>query len=81
MQNPIDLSIGIPEELTPAHIKAAGIRAIEEDHTTYTPANGLPELREAIARKFADKNNIHLNASQITVVPGLTTIRVPILYE
>ena len=73
LQDPIDLSIGIPEELTPAHIKAAGIRAIENNHTTYTPANGLPELREAIAKKLADKNGIHVGSGQVTVVPGLTT--------
>lgn len=73
LKDPIDLSIGIPEELTPAHIKAAGIRAIESDHTTYTPANGLPELRATIAQKLADKNNIHVEPSQVTVVPGLTT--------
>lgn len=73
LKDPIDLSIGIPEELTPEHIKAAGIRAIQNDHTTYTPANGLPELRETISRKLAERNNIHVDASQVTVVPGLTT--------
>jgi aspartate/methionine/tyrosine aminotransferase len=73
LKDPIDLSIGVPEELTPAHIKLAGIRAIEKDHTTYTPANGLPELREAIARKMAEKNSVHLDPRQVTVVPGLTT--------
>ncbi len=73
LENPIDLSIGVPEELTPAHIKAAGIRAIEADHTTYTPANGLPELREAIAKKLADRNNLHVDAAEVTIVPGLTT--------
>jgi aspartate aminotransferase len=73
LKDPIDLSIGIPEELTPEHIKAAGIRAIQNDHTTYTPANGLPALREAICKKLADRNGIHLEPSQVTVVPGLTT--------
>jgi aspartate aminotransferase len=73
LEEPVDLSIGIPEELTPEHVKAAGIRAIEEDKTTYTPANGLPELREAIARKLQTDNNIPCGASNITVVPGLTT--------
>lgn len=73
LKDPIDLSIGIPEELTPEHIKAAGIRAIQNDHTTYTPANGLPELRQAVARKLAGKNGIHVSESQVSVVPGLTT--------
>lgn len=73
LQNPIDLSIGIPEELTPEHVKAAGIHAIQNDHTTYTPANGIPELREALAHKLAKQNGIPTDANDITVVPGLTT--------
>jgi aspartate aminotransferase len=73
LTDPVDLSIGVPEELTPTHVKAAGIRAIVEDKTTYTPANGLPELREAIARKLQTDNNIQCDANNITVVPGLTT--------
>jgi len=73
LHNPIDLSIGIPEELTPDHVKAAGIRAIHEDKTTYTPANGLPELREALAAKLQNDNKIYVEPSAVTVVPGLTT--------
>lgn len=73
LDNPIDLSIGIPEELTPAHVKAAGIRAIQNDHTTYTPANGIQELREALAAKLQDENDIKVTSDQVTVVPGLTT--------
>lgn len=71
--DPIDLSIGIPEELTPAHIKAAGIHAIESDKTTYAPANGLPELRAAIAHKLKEKNGIDIDPELVSVVPGLTT--------
>jgi aspartate aminotransferase/aminotransferase len=73
LADPIDLSIGIPEELTPEHIKAAGIRAIQEDKTTYTPANGLPELRQALAEKLRNENGINCTANNVTVVPGLTT--------
>jgi len=71
--NPVDLSIGVPEELTADHVKAAAIRAIINDKTTYTPSNGLPELRTAIAHKLKRDNNITLEPSAITVVPGLTT--------
>jgi aspartate aminotransferase len=73
LENPIDLSIGIPEELTPEHIKAAGIRAIQEDKTIYTPANGLPELRAALAEKLRSENGIATTADAVTIVPGLTT--------
>jgi len=73
LADPIDLSIGIPEELTAEHIKAAGIRAIQQDKTSYTPANGLLDLRAAIARKLVDENNLSCSAAAVTIVPGLTT--------
>jgi aspartate aminotransferase len=45
----IDLSAGEPDFPTPDWIAQAGIRAIREGHTRYTPAPGLPELRSAVA--------------------------------
>ena len=71
--NPVDFSIGIPEEITAEHIKAAGIRAINEDRTTYTPSNGILELRQAISEKLKQENNIFKDPQDITIVPGLTT--------
>lgn len=74
LEDPIDLSIGVPEELTAEHVKAAGIKAIQEDKTTYTPANGLPELRQVIADKLKNENKLlHASADNVTIVPGLTT--------
>lgn len=73
LSNPIDLSIGIPEELTPEHVKAAAIRAINEDKTTYTPSNGIPELRKILAKKLREENQIPCNENTVTIVPGLTT--------
>lgn len=73
LENPIDLSVGIPEDITPQRIKNAGIEAILHDRTGYTPANGLPLLREKIARKLITHNKIMVNPEQVTVVPGLTT--------
>ena len=40
--NPIDLSVGLPEELTAKHIKNAGRNATKDNHTKYTPSNGIP---------------------------------------
>ncbi len=71
--DPIDLSIGVPEELTAEHIKAGGIRAIQQDKTVYTPANGLPELRYVIAQKLVRENRLNCTSENITIVPGLTT--------
>lgn len=73
MKDPIDLSIGIPEEMTPAHIKLAGIQSIKNDKTVYTPANGIPELRVALATKLSSENKIICTSDNVTIVPGLTT--------
>ena len=73
LKDPVDLSVGVPEELTPEHIKKAGIEAITNDRTAYTPANGLPELRDEISKKLLRENKISATPEMITVVPGLTT--------
>jgi aspartate aminotransferase/aminotransferase len=73
LEDPVDLSIGVPEEITAEHIKAAGIRAILEDRTTYTPSNGILRLREKLAQKLQEENNIPCQPDAVTVVPGLTT--------
>jgi aspartate aminotransferase len=48
----VDFGIGEPDFPTPEHIKEAAHRAIREDFTRYTDAGGIPELREAVARKY-----------------------------
>lgn len=73
LQNPIDLSVGIPEGTTPDYIKEAGIRAIQNNHTTYIASNGLPELRAAIAHKLRSENSLPATTETVTIMPGLTT--------
>jgi aspartate aminotransferase len=48
----LDLSAGEPDFDTPAHIKEAAKRAIDDNFTRYTPVPGVPALREAIAGYF-----------------------------
>ena len=45
----VHMEIGEPDFDTPDHIKRAGIRAIEENYSHYSPSAGIPELRETIA--------------------------------
>jgi aspartate/methionine/tyrosine aminotransferase len=71
--NPIDLSIGYPEDNTPDYIKAAAIKAINENFTQYTPSDGMFELRSAIAEKLTRENKIATDADHVTVTPGVTT--------
>jgi aspartate aminotransferase/aminotransferase len=69
----IDLSIGFPEDDTPEYIKSAGIAAIKNNHTRYSPSNGIPELRAAIAEKLRLDNNVEFTPEQVAVTPGVTT--------
>jgi aspartate/methionine/tyrosine aminotransferase len=71
--DPIDLSIGFPEDDTPDYIKAAAIRAIKSGDTRYTPSNGSFALRGAIAEKLNRENNIFVENTGVSVTPGVTT--------
>ena len=64
------LAGGEPEVDTPQFIKDAAIEALQAGKTKYTPAGGIPELREALSRKFANDNNLNYAANQICVTGG-----------
>ncbi|MDJ1159245.1 pyridoxal phosphate-dependent aminotransferase [Chelatococcus sp. SYSU_G07232] len=66
----ISLSVGEPDFDTPDHIKQAAIAAIQRGETKYTPVPGIPQLREAIARKFKRENGLDYRPSQIIVGTG-----------
>src|SRR5437764_12171322 len=61
---------GEPDFDTPQHIKDAAAKALAEGFTKYTPASGIPELRQAIADKFKRENGLNYKASQIIVSCG-----------
>lgn len=64
------LAGGEPEIDTPNFIKEAAIKALMEGRTKYTPAAGIPELREALAAKFLVDNHLEYAPSQICVTGG-----------
>ncbi len=66
----VNFAAGEPDFDTPAHIKAAAIKAINEGFTKYTPSSGIQELKEAIAQKFKKDNSIDYSSSQIVVSSG-----------
>lgn len=63
-------SAGEPDFDTPAHIKAAAEKALQEGKTKYGPAAGEPKLREAIARKLREDNGLCYNAENVIVTNG-----------
>lgn len=66
----ITLSTGEPDFDTPDNISVAAIRAITQGKTRYTPTSGIPELRDAVVRKFARENGLSYKRDQIIVSNG-----------
>jgi aspartate aminotransferase len=63
-------SAGEPDFDTPAHIKAAAAKALDEGKTKYGPAAGEPKLREAIAHKLKHDNGLNYKAENVLVTNG-----------
>ncbi len=66
----IGLGAGEPDFDTPDNIKEAAIAAIRRGETKYTAVEGIPELRDAIAKKFKRENGLDYKVSQTFVSPG-----------
>lgn len=66
----INFGVGEPDFNTPEYIKDAGIKAINDNFTRYTPTPGIVPLREAICKKFKDDNNLEYTPAQVLVSPG-----------
>ena len=66
----ISLSLGEPDFDTPEAFKEAGIQAIRDNVTHYTPVPRIAEVREAICAKFKRDNNLHFTPNQIVVSNG-----------
>ncbi len=64
------LSAGEPNFDTPAFIREAATRALEDGATRYGPAAGEPQLRAAIAAKLARANGMAVSAEQVLVTNG-----------
>ena len=66
----VGFGVGEPDFDTPQHIKDAAVAALAAGFTKYTPASGIPELRQAIADKFKQENGLSYKPSQIIVSCG-----------
>lgn len=65
-----DFSLGEPDFPTPEHICQAAVKAMREGHTHYTPASGIPELRQEIARWYQKTYGLTLTGEQVIVSNG-----------
>jgi aspartate aminotransferase len=65
-----DFSLGEPDFITPEHICAAAFEAMRKGYTHYTPANGIPELRTAVARSYQKHYGIKYAPEQVVICNG-----------
>jgi aspartate aminotransferase len=66
----ISLAAGEPDFDTPANVREAAKRAMDQGKTRYTNVDGIPELKEAVARKFRRDNHLEVSAADCMVSSG-----------
>jgi aspartate aminotransferase len=66
----INLGIGQPDFKTPPHIVDAAIKALKDGHHGYTPARGIPQLREAVAADIEAHRGVSVDPDTVLIVPG-----------
>jgi len=66
----LSLGAGEPDFDTPAHVKAAGEKAIRDGFTKYTPVGGTPSLKKAVIAKHERDNGLKYEPSQVIVSCG-----------
>ncbi len=73
-QSVIHLEIGEPDFDTPEHIVEAGIKALRDGYTHYSPSPGIGPLRQAIADHISRTRHIAVTSDQVIVTPGVKPI-------
>ncbi len=66
----VNFGVGEPDFTTPENVKEAGIQAIRDNKTKYTPAAGVLELRKAICKRMKEDLNLDYEPSQVVVASG-----------
>jgi len=66
----INLGIGQPDFKTPTHVVEAAIKAMRDGHHGYTPAKGIPALREAVANDVHIRRGVSVDPENIMIMPG-----------
>src|SRR5512145_2315978 len=66
----INLGIGQPDFRTPDFIVEAAIKALRDGHHGYTPATGIPALREAVAAGLHKRFMVDVSPEEVMIMPG-----------
>lgn len=70
----ISFAIGEPDFNTPENIKEAGIEAIRNNYTHYSPSAGLPEVRRVLADYISQTRGIDVSPAEVVITPGAKPI-------
>ncbi len=65
-----DFTVGEPDQRTPRHLIEATQAALEAGRTRYAPANGLAELRSAVARRYREDFELHVAPEEVVITVG-----------
>ncbi|MEJ2379015.1 MAG: pyridoxal phosphate-dependent aminotransferase [Pseudolabrys sp.] len=68
----INLGIGQPDFRTPEFIVEAAVKALHEGAHGYTPATGIPPLREAVAAELHQRFQVEVSPDEVMIMPGGT---------
>lgn len=66
----ISLGIGQPDFRTPDFIVEAAVKALRDGHHGYTAANGIPQLREAVAADLHKRFQVEVSPDSVMIMPG-----------
>jgi len=72
----IHLQIGEPDFETPENISEAGIKAIHDGHTHYSPSGGVPAARQAVAEYYQSERKMNIGPENVVIMPGAK----PVIY-
>src|SRR5262249_1741457 len=65
-----NLGIGQPDFRTPDFIVEAAVKALRDGHHGYTPAVGIPPLREAVAADLGKRFKVEVSPDEVMILPG-----------
>jgi aspartate aminotransferase len=66
----VDFSAGEPDFPTPEHVKGAGKAAIDANFTRYTVVAGIPELREAVCKRYKALYDVDVTPAEVLMTVG-----------
>ncbi|MBO0702761.1 MAG: pyridoxal phosphate-dependent aminotransferase [Candidatus Dormibacteraeota bacterium] len=73
-QEVVHLEIGEPDFATPDNVVEAAVSALHGGATHYTPAGGIPEVRQALARFVSGRTGVDVDPQEVVLVPGSKNI-------